>query len=273
MRHRARGAKLGHGFLESRFLVTGSHRSLAQGHGWAKAKKVEGATLKLNTTKWKQAIGASSVEGKAAMPNRLTYRWVKGLEGWPPSKIAPNAWHDECEVEDSGAELTAELQLQGYAEGDFDIPLSDQAVVDSEAEDWAVLWQETAHYVAPDFDHSPPLASPLLEEGIRMAARSFPANTGLGADNVAARAIARLSSPAIIALIALFLCFEAAGDWCMAVNLVLIVLLPKPDGGRRPIGLFPTIIRIWMRARIWAAREWERLHDHYSLFAGPDMGA
>ena len=106
-----------------------------------------------------------------------------------------------------------------------------------------------------------------------MAACSFPANIGLGADNVAPRAIARLSSPAIQALIALFLCFEAAGDWCMAVNLVLIVLLPKPDGGRRPIGLFPTIIRIWMRARIWAAREWERLHDHDSLFAGPDMGA
>ena len=52
-----------------------------------------------------------------------------------------------------------------------------------------------------------------------------------------------------------------------------IVLLPKPDGGRRPIGLFPTIIRLWMRARIWTAREWERQHDHHSLFAGPDMGA
>ena len=101
----------------------------------------------------------------------------------------------------------------------------------------------------------------------RMAANSFLGNTGFGADNIAPRAIARLSSPSIQALIALFLCFEAVGDWCMAVNLVLIVLLPKPDGGIRPNGLFPTIIRIWMRARIWAARQWERLHDHLSLFA------
>ena len=28
-----------------------------------------------------------------------------------------------------------------------------------------------------------------------------------------------------------------------------------------------------MRARIWAARQWERLHDHEALFAGTDMCA
>ena len=59
------------------------------------------------------------------------------LEGWTPSIIAPHSWNDKCEVEDNAAELTAEHQLQGYTEGDFDIPLSDQAVVDKEAEDWA----------------------------------------------------------------------------------------------------------------------------------------
>jgi len=46
------------------------------------------------------------------------------------------------------------------------------------------------------------------------------------------------------------------------------VLLPKPDGGS-----FLTLIRIWMRARIWAARKWERAHDHEAMFAGPDMDA
>ena len=28
-----------------------------------------------------------------------------------------------------------------------------------------------------------------------------------------------------------------------------------------------------MRARIWAAREWGRAHDHDAMFAGSDMGA
>ena len=102
---------------------------------------------------------------------------------------------------------------------------------------------------------------------------SFPPNTGLGADDLAPRAITRLSSQALRALIKLFLTFEASGNWCQATNLVLIVLLPKADGGRRPIGLFPTGIRIWMRVRIAMARQWERAHDHDSLFAGRDMGA
>jgi hypothetical protein len=113
----------------------------------------------------------------------------------------------------------------------------------------------------------------MLENDIRSAALSFPPNTGQGADGVAPRAINRLSSQAFQALIVLFLTFEATGNWCQALNLVLIVLLFKPDGGRRPIGLFPTIIRIWMRVRIACARKWERTHGNDSLFAGPDMGA
>ena len=108
---------------------------------------------------------------------------------------------------------------------------------------------------------------------MRKAARSFPADTGLGADNVAPRAIARLSDQAILALIALLEAFEASGSWCDALDLVLIVLLPKSDGGRRPIGLLCTIIRIWMRVRSDILREWEREQAHGSVFAGCDMGA
>ena len=55
--------------------------------------------------------------------------------------------------------------------------------------------------------------------------------------------------------------------------MVLIVLLPKLDGERRLIGLLPIIIRIWTRARISAAKQWERPYDRDSLLAGPDMGA
>ena len=47
---------------------------------------------------------------------------------------------------------------------------------------------------------------------------------------------------------------EALGTWPAAWHLVLIVLIPKPDGDRRPIGLFPTAIRIWTRARSTVAR-------------------
>ena len=53
----------------------------------------------------------------------------------------------------------------------------------------------------------------------------------------------------------------------------MIILIPKADGGRRPIGLFPTIIRVWMRARAAVARQWEDDTQMPELFGGKGMGA
>ena len=108
---------------------------------------------------------------------------------------------------------------------------------------------------------------------MRAAALTFPAGTGLGGDNVSPRALARLSDEALMALARILAAAEALGAWGQAVSLVLIVLLPKPDGGLRPIGLFPTIVRLWMRARTVHARAWEAAHAMPQLFGGAGMGA
>ena len=55
--------------------------------------------------------------------------------------------------------------------------------------------------------------------------------------------------------------------------LVIIVLLPKPDGGFRPIGLLPFLPRLWMRARRHIIVEWERLNHRPYLYGGKGMGA
>ena len=55
--------------------------------------------------------------------------------------------------------------------------------------------------------------------------------------------------------------------------MVLIVLLPKTDVGFRPIGLFPTIIRVCMRARILVAKEWETSTANPAIYGGPGKGA
>ena len=39
---------------------------------------------------------------------------------------------------------------------------------------------------------------------------------------------------------------------------MLIALLPKPDGGLRPIGLIPLLPRVWARARRDIVTEWEK---------------
>jgi len=77
----------------------------------------------------------------------------------------------------------------------------------------------------------------------------------------------------LMALAMILAAAEALGAWGQAVSLVLIVLLPKPDGGLRPIGLFPTIVRLWMRARTVQARAWEAAHAMPQLFGGAGMGA
>ena len=50
-------------------------------------------------------------------------------------------------------------------------------------------------------------------------------------------------------------------------------MLPTPDGGWRPIGLLPTVIRIWMRARLGVLRAWQDQHERPYFYAGPGRGA
>ena len=125
----------------------------------------------------------------------------------------------------------------------------------------------------PAFPESPQQLQPLLPHALRMAASSFPIGTGLGADNICPRAFLRLSDAALASFCMLLATFEALGHWADALNLVLIVLLPKTDGGFRPIGLFPTVIRLWMRTRICVARAWEAATAMPCLFGGAGMGA
>eukprot|EP00969_Alexandrium_andersonii_P080223 3535368-Alexandrium_andersonii.AAC.1 len=75
---------------------------------------------------------------------------------------------------------------------------------------------------------------------MRRAALTFPAGTGLGWDKCHPRAILRCSEAALLALIRLLVCCERLGAWPQSIGCIIIVLLPKPDGGRRPIGLLPS---------------------------------
>ena len=66
---------------------------------------------------------------------------------------------------------------------------------------------------------------------------------------------------------------ERVGKWPDGIGVTLIVLIPKPDGGRRPIGLLPLVVRWWMRARLPAAQRWQAMNDHPFFYAGPSRCA
>ena len=52
-----------------------------------------------------------------------------------------------------------------------------------------------------------------------------------------------------------------------------MVLLPKSDGGFRPIGLIPNSPRVWMRLRRLEAKRWEVRCDRDYLYAGSGRGS
>ena len=87
------------------------------------------------------------------------------------------------------------------------------------------------------------------------------------------RALCRLTDKTLALIITLLARAERTGNWPEAVQLIVIVLLPKSDGRVRPIGLIPWLPRIWMRARREIATSWERAHDRPYLYAGPSKGA
>ena len=102
---------------------------------------------------------------------------------------------------------------------------------------------------------------------------SFAAGTGLGWDGVHPRALLRLPDDVLRQWMALLLKCEREGRWPQLVGIVVVVLLPKPDGGSRPIGLLPHLPRVWMRARRDEAKQWEVQCDRPFLYAGSGRGS
>ena len=95
----------------------------------------------------------------------------------------------------------------------------------------------------------------------------------MGWDAVHPRALARLSSRLIRLLILVLLGAELKGEWPEIIGWIIIVRLPKPDGGRRPIGLIPLLPRVWYRVRRSVATQWEKANSRTFLYGGAGMGA
>ena len=105
------------------------------------------------------------------------------------------------------------------------------------------------------------------------ACSTFPAGTALGWDNMHPRALKRISVGAITALLRILMLAELVGQWPKMIGIVIIALLPKAGGGNRPIGLCPSLIRLWMRLRLPVAQAWQAANDRPYFFAGEAKGA
>eukprot|EP00973_Karenia_brevis_P055240 7681296-Karenia_brevis.AAC.1 len=59
---------------------------------------------------------------------------------------------------------------------------------------------------------------------------------------------------------------EGLGDFPRVTRDMLIALLPKDDGGLRPIGLYRALYRLWAKSRVRHWRQWERDEDPQQFF-------
>ena len=239
------------------------------------------AAAKANANKQWGACLRGGVTPPSVHKDRATKRafaFVRGPAGWAHSPIGTQAEEDSIPFESDQTEDDAsgggacECPAIWTGKG-TDRPLSEQAAVELEANSWASLWNEGRPGCRGEPIVDPTIPDALRVHEFRKAALTFPTHTGRGADNIAPRAIARLSDALLSCLCWILHLVEVQGTWPEVVKLVLIVLLPKRDGGRRPIGLLPTIVRIWMRARACIARRWEAQCSMPAFYGGTGMGA
>ena len=160
----------------------------------------------------------------------------------------------------------------GQAEGRA--PATSQQVTDDQAKEWQNQWGFGLNIPPPVWPEEMGEALPeLLKEELLDSALTFSNHTGLGWDRLHPKCISRLSDSLLMLLMTILRLCEDDGGWPAMVALVIIALLPKAEGGFRPIGLVPFLPRLWMRARRRIAKAWEETQQRQYLYAGRGKGA
>ncbi|CAK0805455.1 unnamed protein product, partial [Prorocentrum cordatum] len=182
-------------------------------------------------------------------------------------------WVDEAFLGGAGAahatskapvlqEVLPALQAEGSA-----------ALVDREMKPWIDIWNYhgLTSMVLPSDAHTWDALPPLQLHDVHDVLRSFPWRTGVGQPGIPPRALEDLSDDALHVMIAVFHKCEEPLVWPSGRLINTMVRLPKPEGGCRLLGLMPTLVRVWGRARRPITKAWEPAHPS-SLVWGTGPG-
>ena len=129
-----------------------------------------------------------------------------------------------------------------------------QALLDSDRETWRKVWEKFADTASAPWTKAClcPWAGelpPISGAEVAAAGRKFNRHTGLGGDSFRPQWFSWLSEELLDQYARLLMIIEILGCWPQLVSVLLIAQIPKPDGGRRPIGLLPTLVRVWEKLR------------------------
>ena len=122
--------------------------------------------------------------------------------------------------------------------------------------EWAVVWErfegvagapwrECPDHIVARFAPLPPLIAQML----RACASTFKKHTGVGGDSIHPRTFGWLTDEALSGVADLLSAVESTGLWPRQIAIILIALIPKPEGGKRPVGILRGLVRLWERVR------------------------
>ncbi len=156
---------------------------------------------------------------------------------------------------------------------------SPQVHVEADRAEWDKTWQRLKGFAtAPwrtetdgegDWAVLPP---PGVGE-LRKAARTFRPYTGVGADLFRPHWFGWISDQLLQVVSNFMTEVERLGRWPGQVLMVLVHLIPKEGGGRRPIGLLASVVRWWERVRAPLVQQWRARHSRPFNWAGPGRNA
>ena len=133
--------------------------------------------------------------------------------------------------------------------------LSRQQEVQHYREQFEQYWHHEPDACLPKFEGVQKL--PDLSVGqIRRVAAGFSRSTS-AVNGLHPRHLLLLPDSATELLIHIFHAGESLGTFSSTCFQVFIALLPKLDGGKRPIGLYQTLFRVWVAARRPLISQWE----------------
>ena len=216
-------------------------------------------------------------DGPGAGISKL-HRMTRVQGGWFPSTVSVCPYMADhaapTDADDNDADSAGDpldLISESALEQPLVAPLSSLDEANHLAGTWGKEWGVGTSQPSicwPDFAEQPCLPD-LSCQLVRKACATFPCGSGLGWDKFHPRSLVRLSDAALLALIRLFILAELLGQWPSLIGIVIVCLVPKADGGRRPIGLLPSLIRLWMRLRLDIVRVWQLQHGRSYFYAGP----
>ena len=149
--------------------------------------------------------------------------------------------------------------------------LAEEDVVQADFDQWNKLWQKLSHVARAPWRDEEKLSGKggLAEEGLRRmdgealraAARTFKEKTAVGIDAISPKQFSWLSDVLLQRLAELLMELENIGVWPSQLQEAIVHLIPKAAGGRRPVGLLPSLVRLWERARKPEIRKWREANE------------